>query len=191
MVSFFLDEAHFEKDTYILFNAVMSNIHQFFQVYERTPSTARKMTEEEKKKEEALINSSPVIKRCRHIQYVLLKKYSSPLSGYLESLGIEPQLYALRWVRLLFAREFHFDDCVILWDAIFAHGSDLNLLDHICVAMLLYINDDRLKTNFHFIAQINCSHYKYSAWEGVRKGNDTSHELSSSRERLYFRREGS
>jgi hypothetical protein len=39
-----------------------------------------------------------------------------------QTLGIEPQLYALRWVRLMFGREFHFADVLTLWDAILAWG---------------------------------------------------------------------
>ena len=42
----------------------------------------------------------------------------------LGELGIEPQLYLLRWLRLLFGREFHFEDVKLLWDAIFAFGVD-------------------------------------------------------------------
>lgn len=29
-----------------------------------------------------------------------------------------PQLFLLKWVRLLFGREFHVDDLLIIWDAL-------------------------------------------------------------------------
>lgn len=58
-----------------------------------------------------------------------------------QTLNIEPQLYALRWVRLMFGREFHFHDVLTLWDAILAWGNRLVLVDYISVTMLMYIRE--------------------------------------------------
>lgn len=44
-----------------------------------------------------------------------------------------------RWIRLLFGREFPFDQLLILWDTIFAYDPTLELIDLVCVAMLLRI----------------------------------------------------
>jgi hypothetical protein len=44
-----------------------------------------------------------------------------------------------RWIRLLFGREFPFDDLLALWDKLFAEDPDLELIDMICVSMLLRI----------------------------------------------------
>ena len=38
---------------------------------------------------------------------------------------MQPQLYLLRWLRLLFGREFHLSDSMLVWDALFAHGQGL------------------------------------------------------------------
>ncbi len=46
---------------------------------------------------------------------------------------------ASRWIRLLFGREFDFDQLLLLWDTIFAYDPTLELMDLICVAMLLRI----------------------------------------------------
>ena len=46
-----------------------------------------------------------------------------------------------RWVRLLFGREFPLQDLLVVWDALFADGLTLTLVDYIFVAMLLYIRD--------------------------------------------------
>lgn len=48
-----------------------------------------------------------------------------------------------RWIRLLFGREFPFDDVLVLWDFIFAEGLRTELIDLICVAMLLRIRWQR------------------------------------------------
>lgn len=44
-----------------------------------------------------------------------------------------------RWIRLLFGREFPFDELLMLWDKLFAEDPSLELVDMICVAMLLRI----------------------------------------------------
>jgi TBC1 domain family protein 5 len=46
---------------------------------------------------------------------------------------------ARRWIRLLFGREFAFDQLLVLWDTLFAYDPTLELMDLICVAMLLRI----------------------------------------------------
>lgn len=44
-----------------------------------------------------------------------------------------------RWIRLLFGREFAFDDLLRLWDLLFAEDPALDLVDLVCVTMLLRI----------------------------------------------------
>lgn len=46
-----------------------------------------------------------------------------------------------RWIRLLFGREFPLQDLLVVWDALFADGLSLSLVDYIFIAMLLYIRD--------------------------------------------------
>lgn len=48
-----------------------------------------------------------------------------------------------RWIRLLFGREFGFDDLLLLWDSLFAEDPALDLVDLVCVAMLLRIRWQR------------------------------------------------
>lgn len=46
-----------------------------------------------------------------------------------------------RWIRLLFSREFPFKDVLVIWDALFADGSHLDLVDYIYIAMLQSIRN--------------------------------------------------
>jgi hypothetical protein len=48
-----------------------------------------------------------------------------------------------RWIRLLFGREFPFEDVLGLWDVLFAEDPALELIDFICVAMLLRVRWQR------------------------------------------------
>lgn len=42
-------------------------------------------------------------------------------------------------MRLLFGREFPFEDTLMVWDFLFADGLESELVDFVCIAMLLRI----------------------------------------------------
>jgi len=79
------------------------------------------------------------VQQCRHIHYTLLNEVDPQLSMYLRDLQIEPHLYALRWVRIMLAQVFPLHEILILWDAILAFDNNVQLLDWLCVAMLVNI----------------------------------------------------
>jgi len=51
-------------------------------------------------------------------------------------------------LRLLLGREFHLEDLLVIWDALFAHGKDFELLDHISVAMLMFIRGNIIEKDY-------------------------------------------
>ena len=53
-----------------------------------------------------------------------------------------------RWIRLLFGREFAFEDVLCLWDVLFAEDPGLDLVDFVCVAMLLRIRWQLLRSDY-------------------------------------------
>ena len=59
---------------------------------------------------------SPVLRLCDRIQNVSLRVLDPLVHVKLIEVGIAPQLYMLKWIRLLFLREFHIEDVMILWD---------------------------------------------------------------------------
>nr|GMC68536.1 TBC1 domain family member 5 homolog B-like [Ipomoea batatas] len=61
----------------------------------------------------------PVIEASAAL-YHLLSLVDSSLHSHLVELGVEPQYFALRWLRVLFGREFALEDLLIIWDEIFA-----------------------------------------------------------------------
>ncbi|CBZ54854.1 hypothetical protein NCLIV_052790 [Neospora caninum Liverpool] len=65
-------------------------------------------------------HQSAILWRCSHIFHSLLRKADSTLYEHLVGVDIQPQLFLLRWLRLLFSREFHVQDTIFIWDAIFA-----------------------------------------------------------------------
>ncbi|KAL2533424.1 Ypt/Rab-GAP domain of gyp1p superfamily protein [Abeliophyllum distichum] len=64
----------------------------------------------------------PVIEASAAL-YHLLSIVDSSLHGHLVELGVEPQYFALRWLRVLFGREFSLEDLLIIWDNIFAYDN--------------------------------------------------------------------
>ncbi|KAG4942520.1 hypothetical protein JHK85_047166 [Glycine max] len=61
----------------------------------------------------------PVIEASAAL-YHLLSHVDSSLHGHLVDLGVEPQYFALRWLRVLFGREFSLSNLLIIWDEIFS-----------------------------------------------------------------------
>jgi len=73
-------------------------------------------------------SETPILTLSHQVQYVLLQQVDGALHNHLKKLDIQPQLYALRWMRLLFGREFHIDQTMVLWDSLFLEG--FNVLRH-------------------------------------------------------------
>lgn len=65
------------------------------------------------------MHQSAIILRCRRIFDRVLARTDPELYSHLKHLGVEPQLFLLRWLRLMFSREFHIEDTLLIWDAIF------------------------------------------------------------------------
>ncbi|KHN74040.1 TBC1 domain family member 5 [Toxocara canis] len=80
--------------------------------------------------------SSELIQKLRSINNDILAVVDPVLHAHLLKLDVAPQLYGIRWIRLLFGREFPIHDLLFVWDAILAHRPPLSLIDYIFVAML-------------------------------------------------------
>ncbi|KAI8575634.1 hypothetical protein K450DRAFT_260766 [Umbelopsis ramanniana AG] len=147
-----LDKKFLEHDSYALFDRLMSGAKKW---YEFNDEVSTRLTPA-KKKELDLIDPmglggtektvpaaqlTPIVKSCRRIQHQLLRSTDPALYQHLESLGIEPQLYGIRWIRLLFGREFSIENVLELWDAIFAEDPSLNIVEYICLVLLIRIRD--------------------------------------------------
>lgn len=105
-----LSEKFMEHDAYCMFDSLMSgaggavSMAQFF-----SPSPYGS----------SHTGYPPVIEASVAL-YHLLSLVDSSLHSHLVELGVEPQYFALRWLRVLFGREFALEDLLIIWDEIFA-----------------------------------------------------------------------
>ncbi|KDO19297.1 hypothetical protein SPRG_15236 [Saprolegnia parasitica CBS 223.65] len=83
--------------------------------------------------------------QLERIQYDLLTRLDPALSLHLRELQVLPEVFLLKWVRLLFAREFQMYQVWALWDAILSVSSDdLSFVQYLCVAMLHEARDELL-----------------------------------------------
>jgi len=82
-------------------------------------------------------DSSPIVAQSERIHKELLGAVDPDLSVHLEVVGVVPQIFAIRWLRLLFGRELEFKDVLKLWDILFAESLNVDIIDMSCVAILL------------------------------------------------------
>lgn len=121
-------ERYVEHDTFTLFAIVMQTVKSFYEMgnTELPPVSAHS-------------NNSPIVERSKRIHEGYLRQADLELAEHLTAIEILPQIFLIRWIRLLFGREFPFDEVLSLWDILFAEDPTLNLIDLICVSMLLRI----------------------------------------------------
>ncbi|EGG20022.1 RabGAP/TBC domain-containing protein [Cavenderia fasciculata] len=152
------DPRYFEHDTYFIFDALMTLVGQWFTSPPSSPlppprlSGIRKELYDisEREASDAAANIQ-VVNKCHSI-FQTLGIVDAHLHAYLKDLNIEPHLYSLRWVRIILAQIFPLNSLMILWDAIFKHG--IELLDYICIAMMLSIKDAIIGRDYSDCLQI-------------------------------------
>uniref|UniRef100_A0A5S6NX13 TBC1 domain family member 5 n=1 Tax=Xenopus tropicalis TaxID=8364 RepID=A0A5S6NX13_XENTR len=145
-----LNPEYLEHDAFALFSHLMRSAEPWFSTFEH----------DSRKEKEAILSTMPfarpqdigpsiaIVSKVNYIQDQLLKKHDIELYMHLNRLEIAPQIYGLRWVRLLFGREFPLQDLLVVWDALFADSITLDLVDYIFIAMLLYIRDALISSNY-------------------------------------------
>ncbi|KAJ3080196.1 hypothetical protein HK102_003224 [Quaeritorhiza haematococci] len=147
-----LDPNYVEHDAFVLFSRVMRSAKVWYEVPEdgaRRPSLSSMSLTDGRPTmpdlhhdhiDSVARDKLPAIVRVSHkIQSDFLRTFDFELYQHLEDHHIEPQLYGIRWLRLLFGREFSLPDILKLWDGIFATNVNLDLAEWICAAMLMSI----------------------------------------------------
>lgn len=110
-------------------------------------------------------SDNAVVDVSNAVQVSMLKALDEALWKKLnQELDVQATSYLLRWLRLLFVREFSFSQASVLWDAIFAEyswriceedeRSTYNIADsvvpHIAASMLLFISSDLLEADYSY-----------------------------------------
>ncbi|KAK7923977.1 TBC1 domain family member 5 [Apiospora marii] len=132
-----LDASFAEHDAFALFSRVMDQAKAFYEVAD-----------------EAQGGQSSIVEKSQYIHEVLLYKVDPDLSNHLKAIEILPQIFLIRWIRLLFSREFPFDQMLVLWDTLFAVDPSLQLIDLVCTAMMVRIRWDLIEADYSVALQL-------------------------------------
>lgn len=97
-----LHPTHLELNTYLFFDALMRSKMREYYRFEDKGTTRRKEVPINRK-------SSNVFKR-------LLRPLDEEFHKHLEALRFQPIITCLKWVRLMYLREFEVESCLLLWD---------------------------------------------------------------------------
>ncbi|KAF2857913.1 RabGAP/TBC, partial [Piedraia hortae CBS 480.64] len=125
------DADYIEHDSFALFSQLMHSAKNF---YEQTTSSG---------------NENPMVIRSKRIVFTFLPQIDPELAFHLKKIDIAPQVFLMRWIRLLFGREFPFDDVLSMWDIIFAEDPSLEIVDHVCLVMLLRVRWELLECDYN------------------------------------------
>ena len=123
-----LEHDYVEHDAFTLFSTVMRTVKSFYETGNGNEPASS-----------GLLNNSPIVERSKRIHEHYLHQTDPELAEHLTAVEVLPQIFLIRWVRLIFGREFPFEDVLALWDMIFAEDPGLDLIDLVSVSMLLRI----------------------------------------------------
>ncbi|KAK2737974.1 hypothetical protein FQN57_007328 [Myotisia sp. PD_48] len=121
-----LDSAYVEHDSFSLFCAIMQTAKVFYEHSETKNGTVNQEV-------------SSIVARSHYIHQVILRELDPQLADHLFAIEILPQIFLTRWIRLLFGREFPFEDVLSMWDLMIAGGLKSLVVDLVCITMLLRI----------------------------------------------------
>ncbi|PTB43203.1 uncharacterized protein TrAFT101_001753 [Trichoderma asperellum] len=146
-----IDSSFIEHDAFILFSQLMEQAQSFYEVKDApTPAQTTDSPFQPRFPEQ----SSAIVERSKFIHEVCLQQVDPELAAHLTSVEILPQIFLIRWIRLLFSREFPFNQFLVLWDTIFAVDPSLDLVDLICCSMLLRIRWQLLESDYSVCLQL-------------------------------------
>ncbi|KAL7530335.1 hypothetical protein ACHAXR_003433, partial [Thalassiosira sp. AJA248-18] len=117
-----------EADTYFLFNSLMVEMRDVF-----VPD---------------LDEADTGIHGRISNMITLLSLHDPEVRCHLDSVGIDPSFYSVRWLTTLLSREFLLPDTIRLWDSMFASTHKDNFLRYVSVTMVMVIRDQLLSGDF-------------------------------------------
>ncbi|EDV93155.1 TBC1 domain family member 5 [Drosophila grimshawi] len=147
-----LNTAYLEADTYSIFSRLMASVESYYRVsrFASTPGgdLETQRVNESPNADAELQSEAEVISQLNFIRDRILAKQDQHLHHYLLKMEIPLHIFGIRWLRLLFGREFMLIDLLVLWDAIFADSDRFDLPNYILVAMLVHIRDKLLLSDY-------------------------------------------
>ena len=132
-----------EHDSFTIFASIMKQLKSAF------AATSSKGEGKGHKYSTSMSSEPEIVARSRDIIHKQLAAVDPQLAAHLTELDIAPQIFLMRWIRLLFGREFPFDQCMELWDTLVSEEMSQDCIDLTCVSMLLRIRWQLVKTDYN------------------------------------------
>lgn len=164
IIRFLLDDTYLEHDAFFIFDKVMEAMMPLY-ITEGGSNTGSALRGQMNALGGRGENVNLSVQRCKDVHKLLEKADPEVYQHIAKKHQIEPQLYILRWLRLIFTREFHIDDVILIWDAILADSSQLRLIDYISVSMIMFIRQNLL--DFTDVSQVLARLMKYPPVESI------------------------
>ncbi|KAI0439252.1 rab-GTPase-TBC domain-containing protein [Xylaria telfairii] len=143
-----LDASFIEHDSFALFSRVMDNAKAFYETGEPSDNNTGNAAFSIQS------TKSSIVEKSEYIHEICLYKVDPELSVHLKNIEVLPQVFLIRWIRLLFSREFPFDQMLRLWDTLFSIDPTFKLIDLICTSMLLRIRWELLEADYSVALQL-------------------------------------
>ncbi|KAL1452566.1 hypothetical protein WDU94_006784 [Cyamophila willieti] len=172
-----LNEQYLEHDAFTIFCKVMSSIENYYLINDSTPTSSGYFPPNPKTSL-SCITDNHVVSQLYYINEHILKPADPALHAQLYNLKIPLTLFGIRWLRLLFGREFSLQDLLVLWDFIFAESFEL--VNYVVVAMLVAIRDQILSSD-----HIECLSYLMRYPPGIDVNSIIEHALHLKYPHLY------
>ncbi|XP_065215094.1 TBC1 domain family member 5 [Planococcus citri] len=156
-ISEILDSNYLEADVFHLFSFIMCHMAKYYDVGNVPTASGHFPSQNfssENNDSSNEISESPICSHLNDLKDTILSSCDRQLYDYLIKLNIPFTAFGIRWLRLLYGREFPFRELLILWDAIFAVQPDFDLVDYIIIAMLIAIRDKLLSSDY--MECLNC-----------------------------------
>ncbi|KZS98922.1 RabGAP/TBC [Sistotremastrum niveocremeum HHB9708] len=136
------DRAWVAADAWTLFGKVMKGVGEWYEWQEPPPAPGAPPPTAN------VPFVAPIVTACNHMHNTILREVDPRLWQSMQAAGIEPQIYGIRWLRLLFTREFSLEDAMLIWDGLFAYDPSFQLSKSICVAMLIRIRNKIIPSDY-------------------------------------------
>ena len=134
---FFHDENEFQSDLfYLMVNLMKLGVNKFYEDLDQQKNPGE--------------TKNYLVKRCEYISEKKIKLQNSRLYHHFVNIGLDSGIILQRWIKCLFTREFHPQDCSVIWDAILANevmepSGELIYVDYFSIAMMDFISDELLR----------------------------------------------
>ncbi|CAG9136970.1 unnamed protein product [Plutella xylostella] len=139
LLKVYLDEDCLEHDSYMLFSALMKGLERFYTTGDIIPTSCGRMPSSK-----VVHNPNEVVRYLEQIKEEHLVPLDPELAEHLTSCNISLELFGIRWLRLLFGREFPRSEIAHLWGYLFSDGPSLPNIHYVVVAILISMRNTLL-----------------------------------------------